>query len=268
MKIPPYFEGFPPQFIIGINLILLHLSLTKSIFMRRITLLLISVAILFIGCNKDESIEDNNTPEIELNATSLHTQPEEKIIIKAILSDPIALSSVNIYNQNWYLNKTIDLSKDSLGNSITEYELNYAFAVPDTTGYEEVLVITVTNVGGKTNTVNLPVIMDGDIKAPEIDVDGQVDDGATITADEGDQFEIYIYVSDDIKLGYFVISEPTLGLYDSIYEFSNVKEFEYENYDTEIPYKNADYDFSVVCADSAGNITTKNLDVTVKVNSK
>lgn len=228
--------------------------------MRKIILLISIVSVLFYGCNDDESVEDNFTPEIQLEATIIHSLQGRNIVISGTLTDQVGLSTVNIYNKNWYLDKTINLNKDTM---MTSYALDYAFEIPDTSADQEELVITVANVGGITATATLKVIMDGDFTAPVITVDGDVSDGSTIIPEKGDVFDLDFTFSDNRKLGYITISESTLGLYDSISSFTNSKIFNYVNDTIEIPLETATYTFVLTCVDSAGNTTTSDIDVTI-----
>jgi hypothetical protein len=217
------------------------------------------LTVLFPRCSEDERINDTSTPEIGMEETMLHTQQGESIIISGTASDPISLASINIYNEDWFLDKTIDLDEDSV---ITDYTLSYTFEVPDTSDYEEELLITVTNIGGVTNSATLKVVMDGDFEAPEIINDSEVSDGSTIMPEEGDVFDLDFTFTDNVKLGYVTIKESNLGLCDSIYEFSNEKLFNYTNDTISVPLAATDYSFKLNCVDSAGNSTSLTIDVT------
>ncbi len=227
--------------------------------MKRFTLFLFILAVFLSGCEKEKSITDNNTPGIELVSSTIHSQRGREITIKGTLTDPIGLKSVNIYNQNWYLDKTIVLDHDT---TRTSYDLSYTFLVPENSADQEILVITLTNVGDKTNSANLTVIMDGDFDAPVITVNGSVSDGATIVPVDGDVFDLDFTFTDERGLSYVTVKESTLGLNDSIGGLTGTS-YNYVNNTIKMPVKAASYTFNLVCADTSGNVTSLDIDVTI-----
>lgn len=229
--------------------------------MQKFTLILIIGLVFFWGCKTDDPVVDNYTPEIAIENSVIHTESGRQINITALVSDPVGLLTVNIYNKNWFLNKTIVLNNDT---TRTSYNLNYVFKVPVNTVSTEILEITVTNVGGKTNSAKITVEMDGDFAQPVITVDGSVSDGATIVPEEGDKFDLDFSFTDNRKLSYVKVSEPLLLLNDSIGGL-NTKTYNYINSSIDIPVVPAKYNFDITCADSAGNIATVNVNVTVSV---
>jgi hypothetical protein len=232
--------------------------------MKKLFILTTFIGLLLLtACSdSDSGIADDNTPQIQLTASTIHTKQGREILIEGEVSDPIGIASVNLKNDLWYLNKTITVRQDTLQ---TTYQLSYKFLIPDTASdVDQTFAITVTNVGGKTFSANLVVAMDGDFVSPTISFAGLVSDGAVLVPGPTDSFDINFTIADDRRLGYLVIKETSLGLNDSIASIAG-KEYKYVNSSIAIPQKKATYSFELTYADSAGNTVTQTLAVQVNV---
>jgi len=217
-----------------------------------------------IGCKENGSqlLEDNNPPQIQLSASTIHSAQGRTIVLSGVITDNVGIKSINLKNSDWYLDKTITLNEDTLTKT---YQLSYQFLVPaNAPDSAQTVEITVTNVGGKTMTAYVKVFKDGDFVSPTINITGTVNDGVTLVPAPSDHFNIQLTVNDDRRLGYLVVKAPTLGLNDSIGNIPG-KTYTYTNNSIPIPQVLASYLFTITVADSAGNVVTKTLNVSVKV---
>ncbi len=222
------------------------------------------VALFVLASCKDEDNKPvaNDPPTIQLTASKIHSVQGRVFVIEGTITDAVGIESVNLKNLNWDLDKTIVLRTDTVQKT---YDLSYKFKVPASApNDEQTIVITITNVGGKTTTSNIVIAMDGDFVSPSLTVAGLVNDGAVLVPAPGDLFNIDLTVSDDKRLSYFVIKEASLGLNDSISAIAG-KEYHYTNNNIAIPQAKATYNFNVVFADTAGNVVSKKLSVQVNV---
>jgi hypothetical protein len=224
---------------------------------------LIIVLLHFYGCSKSEdSPNAENPPTIQLTATKIHTIQGRKILMAGIVTDAVGIESINLKNTGWYLDKTIVVNRDSVRKT---YQLSYSFAVPSTAANtEQSILITVTNIGGKTTTAEVKVDMDGDFVAPTISFAGNVVDGAVLVPGPSDKFNINFTISDNRRLDYLVIKEATLGLNDSIPSLTG-KTYNYVKTSIAIPQTKASYTFNIAFADTAGNKVTKQVNVQVNI---
>ena len=79
---------------------------------------------LWSGCSKEDNYSDVDglVPTIELGTENIKTEAGRGFVITAKVADSDGLKSIHLLNQDIYLDKTIDLTKDS---TIFEYDLNY-----------------------------------------------------------------------------------------------------------------------------------------------
>ncbi len=215
------------------------------------------------GCKENNSKpEANDPPIIQLKASTVHTVQGRVIVVEGTITDAVGIESINLKNMDWYLDKTIVLKQDTVHKT---YNLSYKFLIPSTAANNvQSIVITVTNVGGKTTSAELAVAMDGDFNLPTISFAGLVTDGAVLVPGPSDNFDINFTIADDRRLGYLVIKESTLGLNDSISPIAG-KQYNYVKNTIPIPQQKASYNFYISFADSAGNTVTKQLSVQVNV---
>lgn len=224
-------------------------------------LLIFILAIAFWRCNEEDSIpEVNSSPAIGLENSVIHTSQGREFVMEAHITDDAPIESVNLKNTDWFLNKTIKVSKDS---SVNTYDLYYVFTVPDDApNKEHTITITATNIGQKSSSVEMKVLMDGDFVNPSMTLNSPVD-GLTLAPKADLSVEFDIDISDDRKLGYFVIKEEKLNFYDSIYSFGG-KEYSYVK-SVSIPNDQDNYQFFYVLSDSAGNTVESSSEVKVSL---
>ena len=121
---------------------------------------------LWSGCSKEDNYSDVDglVPTIELGTENIKTEAGRGFVITAKVADSDGLKSIHLLNQDIYLDKTIDLTKDS---TIFEYDLNYLFTTQRSLEGDSFPVsIEVTDLGGRSTSATILVTMDGDFVSP------------------------------------------------------------------------------------------------------
>ncbi|MEL7589523.1 MAG: hypothetical protein AAGU19_22605 [Prolixibacteraceae bacterium] len=230
--------------------------------LRWLTFFIILSTLFISGCQDDEADLPSVTkdPVLELSAGTIHTVQGRVMRMEGEISDEVGLLSVNLKNDNWFLDKTISFSTDSL---IKDYDLRYDFKVPEgATAADDEVTITVTNVGDRKVIKTVVVKMDGDFVVPALTVSSPVD-GLTVAPVVPNPLDLSCLVTDSRRLGYLVVTESSLELYDSIsFEATAIKSHEYQKTINLPPDPHA-YEFNFLIADSAGNKTEKKIAVKV-----
>jgi len=231
---------------------------------RLLYFLIFAILVGLSACKDDEPDfpDVTNDPSITLYASTIHTVQGRVIRLEGTVKDDVGLKSINLNNDNWYLDKTITFSTDSL---IKDYDLWYDFIVPaGSPNSDDQVIITATNVGGRIYTLHVVVKMDGDFTAPTLAVSSPVD-GLILPTVTPNPLDISCTISDSRRLGYFVVKEETLAFYDSIsFESTATTSYDYQK-TLDLPADPAAYEFAFMVADTAGNTTEKN--VVVKVSA-
>lgn len=221
-------------------------------------LILLSGLLIFTlgGCKDDEtdySGTDKSDPELVLAGTDLHWVQDKDVFIKAKITDDLGIKSVHLSNDAWFLDKTIEVSKDTL---VTSYNLNYKFRVPKEAVTDEkyVITLTVTDVAGNKATADLNVYLDGDFTKPSYR--SVPDEALTVLVSENVSFRAVFDVTDNKDLAYLIIrSDEPLNYYDSI--VLNGKTARVDQKIDLLPGTIADYKFEYVLADKAGNFAAQ-----------
>lgn len=227
----------------------------KKVLIGKLAVFLIAL-LCVVSCDEDDDPKWNATSDPVLNLTSeaVHSDQGRTIIIKGTVMDELGIKSIHLNSDEWFLDKTIEIYK---GDSLTiNYDLNYKFIVPETAIDKENLIsITITNVGNRKITSNVSVFMDGDFGLPILEVNTPAD-GLTVEPSVASNIDLSCKLSDDRQLGYLVVSEPSLNIYDSIsFMGKGLKDYSYLKNVT-IPTGVADYTFNFLLADSAGLIVS------------
>ena len=175
--------------------------------------------ILFTGCNNEEEYTDVDAlpPTVTLTASNVKTEPGREFHLKGIIEDKDGIKSVNLKNEDLFLDKTIDLTLDSL---ITRYELDYKFTTDKMlVGNEFPIRVTVTDVGNRTVEETVLVTMDGNFNAPAFVL--APDAEVTVLSKETTLLNLRFEVADDKALDYVEVSVPALNYSKRITEFTN-----------------------------------------------
>ncbi len=210
----------------------------------------------FVSCDDDDEKKWTATtdPVLTLSSDIIHSEEGRSFTIKGYVTDEVGIKAINLNIDEWYLNKTIEVNKDV--EIVNNYDLNYNFKIPeDAEDKEFVVKITVANLGGLTTTKTLSVFMDGDFVNPVIKVSSPVD-GLTVEPSSETLLDLVCNISDDKQLGYLVVKEENLNLYDSIsFKGKGLASYLYSNVVT-LPAEVQEYSFNFTVADSAGLVVT------------
>ncbi len=214
-------------------------------------LLMCLTLLTIVSCDDDEKKwTATSDPVLMLSSENIHSEPGRTFAIEGVLEDEVGLKSVELNIDEWYLDKAIELYKGD--DVVYDYALDYSFKIPeDAQDKEYVITVTVTNLGGLSTTKTLNVYMDGDFNDPTISVESPVD-GLTIEPSEEILLDLDCNISDDRQLGYLVVEEENLNLYDSIsFKGKGLDIYEYARTVT-LPAEVQEYTFNFTVADSAG----------------
>ncbi len=217
--------------------------------------------VLFWRCDDDDkSWKSEGAPSVQLSTDVIHTQQGRNILIEGNVTDNVGIRSINLFKEAWYLNKTIEFETNPV---VTNYDLSYNFDIPaDASDDETEVVITVTNLGGETYSIPVTVAMDGDFDMPLLSIVSPVD-GQTMQPASPNVLEIACEISDARALGYFVLKEESLDIYDSIsFKDQHLKEYAY-SYSVDLGANPDNYSFYYTVADSAGNVLNQSTVVKV-----
>lgn len=235
---------------------------------HRIWLYLLLLLLVVQGCKKSEldfAKDDKAAPTLNLTNSELHWVQGYDLYAQGTVTDDIGIKSINLKIAEWSLDKTITF-EDSL---VKSFNLNYKFKVPVTAvDKPNEIVITVTDVSGKTAQKSIFVHMDGDFTMPVFV--SAPDNALTViksqVASKETVFRVSIDVSDNKDLGYVVIkSGAPLNYYDSV--LVSGKNATVEKVYT-LPSELANYKFEYTVGDKAlgtekGNRVTRTTDLTV-----
>nr|WP_321453972.1 hypothetical protein [uncultured Carboxylicivirga sp.] len=228
------------------------------------TFLMIAFASLFIiSCDDDEKVwESSGNPTIEMVTAEVHTGQGRTMKIEAIVKDGVGIKSINLLKEDWFLDRTIEFVPDSM---VKEYNLSYNFLVPVEAADDATnLVLTVENLGGDVTSTNVDIFMDEDYTNPVLSIASPID-GVTLQPVNPNMVDITCELSDDRALGYFVVKEEKLDIYDSI-SFVGTTQLSYSYTNSvDVGGDPETYTFHYAVADSAGNVVNRS--TVVKVSS-
>lgn len=185
----------------------------------KMTGMLLVLLPFFYACSEDDDFAevDGLPPTITLSSANVKTEPGREFRIQAKVADKDGLHSIRLINQSLYLDKTIDLTLDSV---IYAYDLDYKFKTEsDITESEFPIQIVVTDLGGRMVEETLLVTMDGDFTAPVFTV--APDEAVTVLLKETTRLNLRFTVVDDKALDYVEISIPELNYSVMVTEFTN-----------------------------------------------
>lgn len=122
----------------------------------------------FSSCSSDDDWADVDgaTPEVTLKSTHERTEAGRNIKIAGQLTDNDGIATIDLVCHELKLNKRINLI-EIYGEPQKTYDLDYEFKIqPDETGDNFMIDVTTTDVGGRQNTQQVKVTLDGDFRAP------------------------------------------------------------------------------------------------------
>lgn len=223
-------------------------------------LLFVSLFLLH-GCSKNDSFVDvdGQPPTIVVEAERIATEPGRQFLIKARIEDRDGLRSINLRNAAFNLDKTIDLTLDSI---VYAYDLSYKFTtVNDLEGDSFPLDITVVDLGGRSVSTTVLITMDGDFTNPVFSV--APDNAITVLLKSTTRLNVKFTVEDDKGLAHVTINIPELNYSREITEFTNSGRTLEFNEPITLPSSLATYTLSLLAVDNAGLETSRSSVITV-----
>lgn len=223
--------------------------------------LLLILLFLLNGCSDDDGYSDVDglPPTIVMGSSNIKTEPGREIIIKAKIDDKDGLRSINLKNAAFNLDKTIDLTLDSI---VYSFDLNYKYKiVKGLEGDNFQLDVTATDRGGRTTTETVLVTMDGDFTNPVFTV--SPDAAITVLLKTETRLNVKFTVEDDKALEQVTIDIPEINYSREITTFTNSgKTLEFNDPIT-LPSAIAIYNLTLKAVDKAGLETSKTSVITV-----
>lgn len=223
--------------------------------------LLLILLFLLNGCSDDDGYSDVDglPPTIVMGSSNIKTEPGREIIIKAKIDDKDGLRSINLKNAAFNLDKTIDLTLDSI---VCSFDLNYKYKiVKGLEGDNFQLDVTATDRGGRTTTETVLVTMDGDFTNPVFTV--SPDAAITVLLKTETRLNVKFTVEDDKALEQVTIDIPEINYSREITTFTNSgKTLEFNDPIT-LPSAVAIYNLTLKAVDKAGLETSKTSVITV-----
>lgn len=170
------------------------------------------------SCSDDENDYkdvDGKNPVVELTSDHIHIDPGSEIQLVATITDMDGIRAIRLRNTDLYLDKTIDLI-DIYGEPLQTYKLEYTITFPETlprmTDYP--IVVTVTDVGGRSVDQTILVSTDNDSMKPTINfvASGEV----TAIADADGTIPFHFVVEDEQALDYVEVNVPSANVTERI----------------------------------------------------
>jgi hypothetical protein len=188
----------------------------KRIFMMHKSKLLVSaaLALVFFACSNDDvEYNDVQAPEVQLNVSELYSEPGRVFHIVGTITDDAGIASIRLTIQEWALDKTISLHRDTL---VTRYELDYQFKMPSDAELSRnfSIAISVTDVAGRVTNVEQVVNPNGDFDAPALDA--PMPDTVTVLLSANTALNLNFTMTDNKALAYVVVQSSELNISDSI----------------------------------------------------
>lgn len=223
--------------------------------------LLLILLFLLNGCSDDDGYSDVDglPPTIVMGSSNIKTEPGREITIKAKVEDKDGLRSINLKNAAFNLDKTIDLTLDSI---VYSFDLNYKYKiVKGLEGDNFQLDVTATDRGGRTTTETVLVTMDGDFTNPVFTV--SPDAAITVLLKTETRLNVKFTAEDDKALDLVTINIPEINYSREITTFTNSgKTLEFNDPIT-LPSAVATYNLTLKAVDKAGLETSKTSVITV-----
>lgn len=227
----------------------------------------LSTAALFAGCSDDDDYKDvdGQSPTLELTSGHIRTLTGYEFTIAGKIADKDGIRSIRLRCADLYLDKTIDLIA-IYPDLVYDYELSYAFTIPEKTAGERFTVgVTVTDLGGRTTESEVLITMDGDYTKPELSPStGLLTTDINLVLSEGTSKKFKFKATDNKGLDYLELVVPDLDILERVdVEGEEVRESTLESTVTFPSDKTGTYTLTIRAVDLLGNIAEKNYNVLV-----
>ena len=224
-------------------------------------LLLSSVVSLMIvaagGCKDDHEewrVSDGIPPVLTMESIRLGSRPGSTFHIKGHIDDADGISTISLKCPSLFLDKTIDIIK-IYGEPLSSYDLDYGIELSSKeAGDLFKILVTVTDVAGKTVSQEVSVDLNGDVDAPVFSI--APEENSIVVMTDRAILPINFTVTDDRALEYVDINIESIGYHKNITSFENPMEYQCRE-SVELPVKEADYVMTVTACDTWGNSTEK-----------
>ena len=217
-------------------------------------------ATLVVGCSDDDYKDvDGQQPTVELTTDHIHTELGREFFISGMIKDADGIRSIRIQNEGLCIDKTIDLL-DIYKEPVYSYELKYQFTAAKNLKEESFpVLITVTDLGGRSIESVLMVSMDGDFTDPTFTV---VPSGTiTVLIKEQTKLNLRFTAEDNKALDYVEVSIPALEVSEKI-DADGQKVFECAQ-TIALPSQEGTYDMVLTAVDKFEHKVTSTCKVSV-----
>jgi hypothetical protein len=201
---------------------------------------------------------DGQAPALSLTAEHVQTEIGREFLIQGHVEDKDGLRSIRLQNVDLNLDKTIDLTA-LYEELIYVYELSYKFKTPkDQAGDRFELLVTATDVGGRTAQGIVVVTMDGDFTDP---IFMAVPDAAvTVLIKEETKLNLSFTVVDDKALDYVDIAIPEIDWSKKITATGTTVDFKES---IVLPSELGTYNLTITAVDKFAHTVVKESVITV-----
>ena len=211
---------------------------------------------LTTSCDDDEDSYadvDGASPTMVLASSHIQSAAGRTFTIEATLTDNDGIAYVDLDCEDLYLDKTIDILTIYDG-PLTSYDLSYSYALSSSETQESfTVVITVTDVGGRSVSDEVLVTLDGDFASP---VFTQAPDSeVTVLLKSETTFKLSFVITDDTGLDYVLVNIPGVDDYEDLeLDADGALSFSYSE-KIPLPSEAATYNITLTAYDLVGNST-------------
>jgi hypothetical protein len=175
-----------------------------NVFVRLLMMLFLTCCI--IACDND----DNVAPGLSVENNEINTYPGNEVNVKGMVSAENGIRTIEIVCSNWNISKIYDLSSQK--PNVFNYD--YTFTVPSDieNQFNEILVITITDVDDNVTRKEIPVKFLPDVTAPVFSTKPATPASVDfdVVTQEGN-YLLNLIVEDDRELSKLIISIPDIS---------------------------------------------------------
>lgn len=226
----------------------------------------LSMTVLTIaGCSDDDYKDvDGQNPTLELTTEHIQSELGRTITISGIVKDNDGIRSIHLQNSDLYLDKTIDLTQ-LYQEILYTYDLNYSYT-PDgdiVKGDSFPILITVTDLGGRTTESTVLLTLDGDFTVPTFTLTPDASLIVLFTEGAaGADLDLHFTATDNKGLDYVLISVPELNNYSVQVDARGATTFDHE-FTLTFPAELGNYNLTLTAVDQFDNKVEATCAITV-----
>lgn len=214
------------------------------------------------GCSDDNdgySEVDGQVPSIALETEHIRTELGRDFTIAGAIEDKDGLKSIHLKNLDIYLDKVIEMPKDSV---VYKFDLAYKFKVAkEIEGDNFPIQIVATDLGGRTTETTVLVSLDGDFTAPSFTL--APDENIAVLVKNQTKLALKFSVSDDKALESVTVKIPEINYEKVLTEFTNSGKTLEFNDPLILPSVVATYNLEIKAVDKFGFEAIKKSVITV-----